>query len=336
MLKAAANIYLSLSKKRVHMTINEQRKTAFIFLPAGGQKPGMGTFLNEYGKEPFAVAGHFLGIDLKKICMESSAQSLNGAPNANVALYSQSYSTFELLVERGINPDVVVGYSVGEYAALCAAGVYGFDEGIKYLYGNSVKYQKAFSEGRYGMALAVGVDVTELSKACMAARKKGYKIYISNFNAPGYYLISGEKKAVPVVKDELGGHEGIIMTRVNVPSHSPIVRNIERETLPEIDAFFAKAKASQIPLISTVTGKFVNGLSDIKRNMQVHLSSPVQWEKAVKTMFEYGINTYIELGPSTGLYKLIAKMAKIQNKNIEVYTTTDKESLEEVFNIYCN
>ncbi len=309
------------------------RKIAFIFLPAGGQKPGMGTFLNEYGKEPFAVAGYFLGIDLKTICIEKSAETLNGAPYANVALFAQSYSTFELLTERGIHPDVVTGYSVGEYAALCAAGVYNFGDGIKYLYENSITYQNAYPEGQYGMALAAGIELTELSRACVAVRKKGIPVHISNFNAPGYYLIAGEKRAFPLVKDELNGHEGLIVTRVNVPSHSPIVRKIERETHPAIDRFFSKAIEPTLPLISTVTGKFVSDLSDIRRNMRCHISSPVQWEKTAQTMFEYGINTFIELGPSTGLGKLIEKLANIANKNIEVYTTTDKACLEQTLSI---
>ncbi len=312
------------------MAINEKRKIAFIFLPAGGQKPGMGRFLNEYGKEPFEIAGYFLGVNLKKICTEKSEKELNSAPNANVATFAQSFSTFELLLERGIKPDVVTGYSVGMYPALCAAQVYDFGKGINYLYKHSVRYQKEFPEGKYGMALALSVDINQLANACKAVREEGNEVYVSNFNAPGLYLIAGKKSAFPKVKEKLGGHDGIIVTRVNVPSHSPLVRKIEKDSLKAINDFFAEAKEPKIPVVSTVTGDFVTKLEDIKRDMRIHISSPVQWEKSVYSMFDYGINTFIELGPSTGLYKIITGLGKTKNKKIEVYNTTDKDALEQV------
>ncbi len=313
--------------------IRIERKIAFIFLPAGGQKPGMGSFLSEYGKEPFAIAGYFLGIDLERICTKYSNVELNYAPYANAATFAQSYSTFELLREKGIHPDVLVGYSVGEYPALCAAGVFHYGKGINYLYENSIKYQKAFKETKYGMALSMGIDIFDLENACRVTRESGYDIFVSNYNAPGYYLIAGEKNGFPRVQAELGGSEGIIMTRVNVPSHTPLCRELELESIDVIDGFFAGAQEPKIPLVSTVTGEFVNGLTDIKSNMRVHLSSPVQWEKSVYTMLDSGINTFIELGPSTGLYKLVAKLSKAKNRNIEVYNTTDGKSFETVLNI---
>ena len=308
------------------------RKIAFLFVPAGGQKSGMGEFLGEFGKNPFEKAGNILGINLEEICLKNPLDKLNLAQYTYAAIYAQSMATHDLLIERGIKPDVVVGYSLGEYTALCAAGVYGYEEGLNFLFNASEKYQNSFQKDKYGMALATGIGIKKLRNACRKVREEGNQVYISNYNAPGFYLISGEKAAFSKVKKELGGKR-IRTARANTPSHCPLVKPAEKDIYPEILALMAEAKKPDTKLISTVTAEFADNIETIKNNLKVHLSSPVQWEKTVYTMLIFGINTFIEVGPTGGLYKTIIGLSKAFNKDVEVYTTTDSEGLEKALQI---
>ena len=95
----------------------------------------------------------------------------------------------------------------------------------------------------------------------------------------------------------------------------------------------AEVKKPDTKLISTVTAEFADNIETIKNNLKVHLSSPVQWEKTVYAMLLFGINTFIEVGPTGGLYKTILGLSKTFNKDVEVYTTTDSEGLEKVLQI---
>jgi len=94
-----------------------------------------------------------------------------------------------------------------------------------------------------------------------------------------------------------------------------------------------EAKKPNTKLISTVTAEFANNIKTIKNNLKVHLSSPVQWEKTVYTMLIFGINTFIEVGPTGGLYKTILGISNALNKDVEVYTTTDSQGLEKALQI---
>jgi len=308
------------------------RKIAFFFVPEGGHKPGMGEFLGNFGKNPFEKAGNILGINLEEICIKNPLGKLNIAQYTYAAIYAQSMATHDLLIEHGIRPDVIAGYSLGEYAALCAAGVYGYEKGLNFLYKCSERYYNYFKEGKYGMALATGIGIKELKNACRKVREEGNEVYISNYNAPGFYLISGEKTAFSKVKKELGG-KGIRPARVSLPSHCPLVKPVEKNISSEILALMAEVKKPDTKLISTVTAEFADNIETIKNNLKVHLSSPVQWEKTVYAMLLFGINTFIEVGPTGGLYKTILGLSKAFNKDVEIYTTTDSEGLEKVLQI---
>jgi [acyl-carrier-protein] S-malonyltransferase len=307
--------------------MSHQNKVAFIFPTSGTLDLGMGQHLTDYGKHPFEDAGDIIGVNLKKLCEDGPMSELSKAQLSNVAIYSQSLATYGLLTERGIKPDMILGYSLGEYTALCATKVYNFEKGVRFLFEAGKGYQEEFSENKYGIALALNVELKELENVCEQVRQGGVEIYTFDYGLPDFNIISGEKKGIALVEKLVKGT--IKPTLMDVPSHTPIVRTFESGLTPYFDELFERSNEPSLPLISGFTGGFIQSIDDISSNMRVHLSSPVQWEKSVKTMIEQGVNTFVEVGPMSGIPRIVGYLCKKNGVDGTIYTTDTPKNLEQ-------
>lgn len=311
-------------------------KTVFVFPAAGGQKPGMGSFLSEYDHEPFHEASRHLQVDLVSLAKQGPLEELNLAYHTNPIVYAQSIETFLLLEEQGVNPDILCGYSLGEYAALCAAGAFRFTQGLDFLYQTSKSYQLAFSDDKYGMASVQTRDFEELEAACHAIRTEDHmQIYVSNMNLPpignsyGRYLISGERRAFLEVERRISGE--VRDAKVHVPSHSPLVEPIESALSHKLDDLIPHEKHIDLdyPVFSTMACAYLEK-SHIKEKMRKHLSAPVNWIKVIDSLLEQGARTFVEVGPGYSLSKPILWMARNKGIEVAVYNTDKKEELDKV------
>jgi|GEM_PF-6574808 len=311
-------------------------KTVFVFPAAGGQKPGMGSFLIDYDHEPFHGASQYLGIDLAGIAERGPQEELNLAQNCNVAIYAQSIETFLLLEEQGVKPDILCGYSLGEYSALCAAGVFAYDKGLDFLYQTSQAYQKEFCDGEFGMAAVLTKSYEDLEKACHDVRTgERMQIYVSNMNLPptngdhGMYLISGERKAFMEVERRINGK--VRDAKVWVPSHSPLVESVEAVLSHKLDELIPHERSIGLdyPVFSTMACASLEK-SHLKEKMRKHLSTPVNWINTVGSLLEQGARTFVEVGPGKGLLKTVSRIADSKGISVSAYTTSTKEELEKI------
>jgi len=294
----------------------------------------MGSFLLDYNHEPFHEASQHLNIDLVKIAAEGPQEELNLAPFSNVLIYAQSMETFLLLEEQGIRPGILCGYSLGEYSALCAAGVFAYEKGLDFLYQTSQAYQEEFCDGEFGMAAVLTKSYEDLERACHEVRtEERMQIYVSNMNLPptngdhGMYLISGERRAFMEVERRMTGK--VRDAKVWVPSHSPLVEQIEASLSHKLDELIPHERSIDLdyPVFSTMACAYLEK-SHIKEKMRKHLSTPVNWINTVDSLLEQGARTFVEVGPGKGLLKTVSRIAEWRGIKVSVYATSAKEELD--------
>jgi [acyl-carrier-protein] S-malonyltransferase len=312
----------------------QDRKIAFMFPAIGGHRVGMCDFLGEYGIDPLEKVSQNLGIDLRSIGKQGPKEQFDLIHNAKPIIYAHSLAIGNLLKNNGILPDVVVGYSLGEYAALCAAGVFEYGDALKFLY-QVLEMNKGLDilGGLYGMALVRGPDKNELEKVCRQIRnpghgKKGRHLYLSCINAPNSHMVSGEKQAFETLQN-MFKRIRILDGSINIPSHSPLVTHMEQICTPYLEDLLITAKKPESRFISSVTGKYTRDKEEIAQNLKCLLTSRLNWIDAVHTMIQSGINTFIEVGHKSGLSNQVQLCAQDSN-DLNFFYTDNKKNLDRV------
>ena len=177
-----------------------------IFAGQGAQVPGMGRDFAEADTEVmklFDAAGAVLGFDLKKICFEGPAEELTRSNVCQPAIFVMSYAAYLSLQKRKpVQFACAAGLSLGEWGALCAAGVLDFDSTLKVLEARGRFMQEACEREPSGMIAIVGASPEQLAALC---EKTGCTV--ANINSSAQQVLSGSKDAVAsaaVVAKELG------------------------------------------------------------------------------------------------------------------------------------
>lgn len=318
----------------------QDRKIAFMFPAIGGHRVGMCDYLGEYGIDPLEKASQTLGIDLRDIGRHGPKEQFDLMHNAKSIIYTQSIALGNLLKNNGILPDVVVGYSLGEYAALCTAGVFEYGDALKFLYkGLETNKNLDILNGSYGMALVRGPDKNEVEKACEQIRnpgqgKQGRPLYLSCINAPNSHMVSGEKQAFETLRN-MFKRIRILDGSINIPSHSPLVAPMEQICTPYLEDLLTTARNPGGRFISSVTGKYTRDREEIAQNLRCLLTSRLNWIDAVHTMIRSGINTFIEVGHKSGLSNQVQLCAE-NSTGLNYFYTDTKKNLDRVLSSLCN
>lgn len=299
-------------------------KVAFIFPGQGSQYPGMGIKLQDslLGKVVFQEASDILGIDIAKICCDSSDQDLTSTKTTQPAILTCSIAALRILREDGHLPGVeqplaVAGLSVGEYSALVASNVFSFADAIKLVNKRGQLMTEAAKMNPGVMVALLGLNSDVVESICKEASALGV-VSLANYNCPGQIVISGEEKAIQKAIElaKIAGVKKCTTLKVEGAFHSTLMLPAEsglREVLNQTP--FSKP---QIPFISNVTGSYIENIQEIKSNLAFQLSHSVQWEASIRKMVDDGINTFIEVGPGkvlTGLVRRIYREAKMFNSD---------------------
>ena len=285
---------------------------AIVFPGQGSQKPLMGKELAEAYPEAASVFDRVstaLGRDVRKLCWETDEETLRRTENAQVALYATSLAAWETL--RAMLPvgavEAAAGHSVGEYAALAAAGVVTVEEGA----GLVAQRGLLMSEVKGGaMAAVLGLDRDALDAACAEA---GGTVVVANDNSPGQLVISGSSESVAKA-GELASAKGakrVIPLNVSGAFHSPLMQAPAfemRKALQPVSFGFGNLK-----VYANVTSEPVTEASEWKGLLELGLQRPVRWTETIQHLVRDGAHTFIECGSGevlTGLLKRIDKSAK--------------------------
>ena len=298
-------------------------KLAFLFPGQGAQVVGMGKdFFDTYdiAKKRFAEADEALGYSISKLCFEGPADQLQLTEHTQPAILTVAVIAAELLRAEGIEPEIAAGHSLGEYAALVAAGVLSFQDAVVLVHKRGAYMQEAVPVGEGAMAAVIGLDDDMIIAACAEASAAG-AVQAVNFNCPGQTVIAGTAKGVETavqLLQEKGAKKAVILP-VSAPFHSTLMEPAAKKLAAELDKVTLHDAA--FPVVSNYTGGLQQTAAEIKANLVAQADHPVRWIACVNTMRDFGADTYVECGPGktlAGFNKRIDKALKSLNvENVE-------------------
>jgi [acyl-carrier-protein] S-malonyltransferase len=296
---------------------------AFVFPGQGSQSVGMGRALAESSPaaaEVFDAADRALGTQISSLAWDGPADRLDLTENAQPALLATSVAILASLRERwaaaGVDaprPVFAAGHSMGQYSALVAAGALSLEDGVR-LVRERGRLMQASGQGRDGaMAALIGLDDERLPELVAGAAAHGVFV-VANRNAPGQVVVSGERPAIEAGAElarSLGAKRAIVLP-VSVAAHSPLMT--EAATGMRLALAGIEFHDPSPPLLANADAASLETADACRSELVDHLTTGVDWIRAVERMASLGVTTFVEVGPGrvlTGLLKRIVPDAEV-------------------------
>ena len=295
-----------------------------VFAGQGAQVPGMGKDFAEADAEVmgfFDKANAVLGFDLKKTCFEGPAEELTKSNICQPAIFVTSFAAYTALrKKKAVDFDCAAGLSLGEWGALCAAGVLDFDSTLKVLEARGRFMQEACEAMPSGMIAIVGATPDQLKALC---EKTGCTV--ANINSAAQQVLSGSKDAIQsaaAVAKELGIKRAIPLATAG-GFHSPFMAPAREKLAPVLDGI--TFSAPKFPVLSNVTGKpHASDPGAIKAMMLEQVTGTTNWAADVEAAKALGCTTFVEFGPGKVLSGLIKKIdAALTTLNVSDLSTLE-------------
>jgi [acyl-carrier-protein] S-malonyltransferase len=299
---------------------------AFCFPGQGSLAAGMGRDMAAAVPEAMDVferASLAADLDLRRLCFEGSEEELVETEVQQPALVATSLAVLAAIRARGIKPDFVVGHSVGEFAALAAAGALRVEEAIALVRERGLAMAEAARTNPGSMAAILGLDDEVVERIC----RRIANVWPANYNCPGQIVVSGENPAVDEACEaaEGEGARRAVKLRVSGAFHSPLVARAADRLRPALERVkFAEPSA---PFMSTVTARIENA-KRMGPLLVDQLTAPVRFTQAAQALLREGVQTYVEVGPGNVLSGLVKRIDR-NAKTISVSTPEGLQKLEE-------
>lgn len=304
-------------------------KIAFIYPGQGAQKAGMGADFyenSESARELYDRAGELLDLDLKELCFEKN-DKLDLTEYTQAALVTTCLAMTGVLKERGLEPDITAGLSLGEYAAIAAAGGMKPLDAIRLVRRRGILMQNTVPAGEGAMCAVLGME-TEAIEQVLAELDD---VTIANYNCPGQIVITGKTAMVEEAAKRLAeaGAKRTVMLNVSGPFHSPMLHKAGEELKEELEKteFYPLEK----PYFTNVDAGQVDGISRTKELLAKQVSSPVRWMQSMEKMIADGVDVFVEIGPG----KTLAGFMKKIDRSVKVYNVATWEDVEKVTGELC-
>jgi [acyl-carrier-protein] S-malonyltransferase len=299
---------------------------AFCFPGQGSLEVGMGRGVAEAVPEALDVferSSIAAGLDLQRLCFEATEEELVETEVQQPALVATSLAVLAAIRARGIKPDFVVGHSVGEFAALAAAGALKVEEAVALVRERGLAMAEAARTNPGSMAAILGLDDEVVERIC----RRIVNVWPANYNCPGQIVVSGENPAVDeacATAEEEGARRAVKL-RVSGAFHSPLVARAADRLRPALDRVkFAEPTA---PFMSTVTAR-IESAKRMGPLLVEQLTAPVRFTQAAQTLIKEGAHTFVEVGPGNVLGGLVKRIDR-SVKTVSVSTPEEIDKLEE-------
>ncbi len=297
-------------------------KIAFVFSGQGAQYSGMGKEL--YEASPAARAVYDMADSVRegtsKQCFEGSAEELGRTVNTQPCVFTADLAAARAVLEKGITPDCVAGFSLGEIAALAFSKMLTDEEAFRLVCKRGELMDKAAAENPGAMAAVMKITPRQVEKIC----EKFDKTYPVNYNSPAQTVVattSADAEAFCEAVKKEGGKAKLLA--VSGAFHSPFMSQAAEglaEYLENVD--FSEP---ELPVYSDVTAKPYEG--DYRALVRAQVESPVRWQSIIENMAADGVDTFIEVGVGKTLTGLI-KRINAGVKAFKVETPDDIAALD--------
>jgi [acyl-carrier-protein] S-malonyltransferase len=287
---------------------------ALLFSPQGSQSVGMGRALAAASSAAAAVfreADEALGWSVSSLAWNGPEEELNDTRQTQPCLVATSIACLRALQEeldgRGerLSPALVAGHSVGEYAALVAAGALSVADAVLLV----ARRGELMADSRVGggMVAVIGLD-RDVVASVVATLGLGADLVLANDNAPGQVVISGTEGALAMAAEPLrsAGARRSIPLNVSGPFHSPHMAGIGSELARALAT--ADWHAAEPPVVSNVTAEPVRDAGEIRDLLARQVHSPVEWVRSVRRMAAEGVDTFVECGPGNALTGMVRRI----------------------------
>ena len=303
-------------------------KIAFIFPGQGSQTIGMGkSFVenSDLAKEMMIKASERTGIDFEKLLFEEN-EAINQTENTQPAILLVSMMAHALFSERSaIKPALLLGHSLGEFSAVCAAGALDYLDAVALVNARGKLMQGACDEIEASMMVVLGLKDEQVEEICVTAQAAGKKVWPANYNQDGQLVVAGMKSdlaSMESVFKEAGAKRAMLLN-MSVASHCPILEPAQaplKKMMEEMltDSFLA-------PIISNVTTAAYSTKAEALELLTEQLTKPVKYKQSIESIAG-DVDIAIEFGNG----KVLAGMNKRINKEMTNYNVFDMESLEAV------
>lgn len=255
-------------------------------------------------------ASQSTGLDLKDLLWNASEEDLKNTDKAQIAITTVNLSAATVLVEHGIKPDGVAGFSLGEYVALQLAGVFGVEDLFVIVKARGDAMAEASNalrseSGQPGMAAVLGLESEKVDELC---RSRLADVYPANYNSPNQIVVSATAEglaAAEAVFKEAGARR-VIPLKVSGPFHSPLMVKA-KERFAEFLASYEFGDPT-VPIYSNVTGKRIVTGAEAKELCVAQIVNAVRWVDDEKAIVADGFERVVEAGPGkvlSGLWKSV-------------------------------
>ncbi|MDD3028970.1 MAG: ACP S-malonyltransferase [Alphaproteobacteria bacterium] len=278
---------------------------AFVFPGQGSQNVGMGKALAETfseAREVFDEVDDTLGQKLSTLMFEGPSDQLTLTENAQPAIMAASMAVIRVLEKQGKvqldrSAQFVAGHSLGEYAALCAAGSLSLGDTARLLRIRGRAMQKAVAAGDGGMVALIAPDLDRaLVQAVLAEASQGDVCVLANDNSPDQVVISGAAAALDraVEAAKAKGIKRCIKLDVSAPFHSPLMQPAAEAMRVALEETILRSPS--VPVVANVTAQPVVDPDVIRALLVEQVTSSVRWRESVLYMKEKGVRNFVECG----------------------------------------